>query len=693
MPEPERYPPPPRVELVEDHHGEAVADPYRTLEDPDAPETIEWVAAQNRITEDFFASVATRDVIRNRLAELWDHLRVGVPFERGGRWFQLRNPGLANQPLLYVMDAPSGEGELLLDPNLLAGDGTIAVTSFEVTDDGSKLAYATSEGGSDWRTWHVRDVSTKLDTDDVVEWSKYGSVAWMKDGSGFFYSALPAPTPGAELQQENRLPRIMYHRLGTPQSADHLVFDAPEEKEWLVTPTISDDSSYLIIDIGHGTRPESQLRVLDLENEGAPMVPLVGDFESKNLLAANVGETFYLVTDYKAERQRLVAVELSSPGRGHWREVVPELEETLLGARHCGGKLVLHYLRDAHAVLRVHELDGSYAGEIPLPGLATLSEGPLEHAPLEGRPETDVIHFKATTFVDPGSVWAFDLATGTTTLVGGSGSPVLPERFIAEQVFVQSEDGTEVPLFVVRRRDVEPTGDVPVLLFGYGGFDIPMTPSFTNAQIVWMERGGVFAVAVLRGGGEYGRSWHDAGRLARKQNVFDDFAACARWLTDSGWSRPERIAIHGGSNGGLLVGASINQHPELFGAAVAEVGVLDMLRYPLFTIGWAWTSDFGDPADPEQYRWLRSYSPLHNVVERRSYPATMLMTGDHDDRVVPGHTLKFAATLQQAQGGDAPILLRVETAAGHGLGKPTDKQIAERTDFLCFLEAALGVTG
>lgn len=690
---PDRYPVPPRSDVVDEHHGEQVPDPFRTLEDPDAPETVAFVEGENAVTEAFLAAVPTREAIRARLGELWDHPRVGVPFERGGRWFQLRNPGLANQPVLHVADTPTGEGRVLLDPNALAADGTVAISALEVSEDGGKLAYGTSAAGSDWRTFRVRDVGSGLDDADLVEWTKYGTAAWRHDGSGFYYVAMPVPAAGAELREESRFPQVRFHRLGAPQADDALVFDAPDEPEWLFDVGVSDDGRFVVVHIGRGTFPEVQVRVLDLEDEAAGFRALVDGFSCRAAVVANEGRTFYLVTDLGADRQRVVAADLDAPSPERWREVVPEAADTLLGAASCGGRLVLHYLHDAHTLLRVHELDGTPVRDVDVPPLSSLAEGPLEHAALEGRAGSDVLHFKAVSFTESGAIWSHDVRSGETRLVRPSAAPVDTGALVTEQVFVLAADGTRLPLFLTHRRDVTPSGEVPVLLFGYGGFGIPITPEFSVPQIVWVERGGLLAVACLRGGGEYGRAWHDDGRLANKQHVFDDFCACARYLVDSGWSRRDRVAIHGGSNGGLLVGACITQHPELFGAAVVEVGVLDMIRYPLFTIGWAWTSDFGDPADPEQYAWLRAYSPLHNLRAGTHYPATLITTGDHDDRVVPGHSLKFAAALQEAQGGEAPVLLRVETSAGHGAGKPTAKAIAERTDVLAFLEAALGVAG
>jgi len=681
------YPPARRGPDVDDHHGELVGDPYRWLEVTDDPEVAGWIKAQNEVTEGFLAAVPSREAIRTRLTELWDYPRYGVPFERGGRWFQSRNPGLAAQPALYVMDAPDADGRPLLDPNALSDDGTIAVAEINVSGDGALLAYATSAMGSDWLTWHVRDVATGADAGDVIEWSKFCEAAWRKDGSGFYYGAIEPATPGAEYLEANRPLRILFHRIGTPQRDDELVF-AAAEPDWLPYAVVSDDGRYLIISIERGST-ENQVHVLDLAEPGAGFLALVPDFASKAIVVTNVGSTFYLVTDHEAERQRLVAVDLAAPGRQSWQEIIPEVDETLLEAHFLGGSFVCHYLRDAHSVLRVHAVDGTYTRDIPIPGMASLG-GTASYRGIEGRPGSDVVHFEIVSFTESGSLWSHRLSTGQTRLVRPSGARIDPGDYVTEQVLAPSADGTPVPLFLTRRRDLAADGAAPVLLYAYGGFDVALTPRFSALWAAWLDRGGLLAVANLRGGGEYGKAWHEAGMLDRKQAVFDDFCGCARWLAASGWSRPDRIAIMGGSNGGLLVGACLTQHPELFGACVAEVGVFDMLRFHKFTIGWAWTSEIGDPDDPEQYRWLRAYSPLHNVRNGMRYPPTLLLTGDHDDRVVPGHSLKFAATLQAALDGDAPILLRVESGAGHGAGKPTGKAIAAGTDVLAFLDAVLG---
>lgn len=697
-----KHPPLPayRGDQVDDFHGELIADPYRWLEDTNSPETRAWIDAENELTEAWLSRMPVREEIRGRLSELWDYPRVTAPFQRGARWFQLRNSGLQNQDVLYVMEGPGDEGSVLLDPNGLSSDGTIAVSSFEVSDDGALLLYATSGAGSDWMTWHVREVASGHDRPDGVEWAKYSGAAWLKDGSGFFYGSVDPPAPGAEYLEAAQAHRVRFHRLGAPPQDDEIIFEAPGEPEWLSAPVVSDDGRFVLISTTKGTAPEMQLRVLDREDPSAGLQPLVSEFFCKLSYVTNVGDTFYLLTDEGAERRRIVAVELRDPRPAAWREVIAESQALLVAARCCGGRLVCHYLKDACSQLAVFGLDGRPVHDIPVQEVSSLL-GEHGAAGFEGTPESDQVHFVVTSFIDSGSVWRHHLTSGETRLLTPATARVDQQTLVSEQVFVTADDGVRVPLFLTHRRDVEPRGDVPVLLYGYGGFDVSLTPEFSVSRTVFIERGGVFAMAVLRGGGEYGRSWNEAGKRARKQRVFNDFCDCARFLVSSGWSRPGRIAINGGSNGGLLVGACVTQHPELFGAVVADVGVLDMLRFHRFTIGWAWKSDFGDPEDPEQYRWVRAYSPLHNVQPGRRYPPIMLTTGDHDDRVIPGHTFKFAATLQaaaeaiddtdNASGSRAPVLVRTETSAGHGHGMPTTKAIARATDVLTFLEGTIGI--
>ncbi len=687
------YPPPPTSDTVYRMHGEAVADPFRPLEDPDDPATRAWVEAQNALTEDVLSAVASRPAIRERIAELWDYPRLGAPMERGGRYFQMRNSGLQSQSVLYVAPGLGDAGTVLIDPNTMSEDGTVSLTGLGVSTDGRKVAYATSEAGSDWMTWRVRDVRSGIDEADRLEWSKFSGAAWTADGAGFFYAAVERPAPGKELTAETRSPRIMYHRLGTNQDADTVEFEAPDHPDWFPAAEVTASGRYLVVTVVQGTGTDTLVLLRDLERPGSQLVALAEGFAARDLVVADDGDGIILFTDRSAERGRLVRVGALGPDGGWepptaWRELVAEGDATLTEAHLYGGRLVCHYLRHACSELLVFEPDGRPVRSVELPGPVALAAGPSGSA-VEGGPHSALVTYQVVSFLQSGAVWAHDLASGDTRLVHPSAAPFDPDRFLTEQVFVESDDGTEVPVFLTRPRDAAPGGANRVLLYGYGGFAVPVTPAFSVTFAAWLDRGGIVAVANLRGGGEYGRSWHEAGRLGRKQNVFDDFAACARWLDRSGWAPAGAIAISGASNGGLLVGASITQHPELFGAAVAEVGVHDMLRFHLFTIGWAWKSDYGDPDDAGQYRWLRAYSPLHNVRAGVCYPPTLIMTGDHDDRVVPAHSYKFAAALQEAQGCSHPVLLRVATAAGHGLGKPTAKLIDEAADRLAFLESSL----
>lgn len=698
---PLRYPPARRSDQVDVLHGEPVADPYRWLEDAASPETQDWVSAQQSLTDGWLAAVPTREQLRRELGDLWNYPKAGAPFTRGPRWFQWRNDGLQNQSVLYTWAArpdepvtgPGGalpEGRVLLDPNSLAADGTVSVPAATVASDGELLAYATAEAGSDWRTWRVRQVSTATDLDDLVEWSKFCAAAWLPDSSGFFYSALPEPAPGEALAGPSRGLAVRLHRLGTGQDRDDVVFAAADSPEWLPSAAVCDGDPHLVVSVTRGTRPETRVFLQDLSAPTAPLLPLVDDFSCVVEVIAVTGGRCLFLTDFGAPRRRVMtAARLpGEPARWQgpdgWEEVIAQTAETLAQAWLFGGRLVCHYLRDAQSCVRVHDLAGGSRTDVALPGPCGLTEA-------TGRPGLRDAYLAVASFIDSGSLHRLDTATGALQLVMAPQAALDPTQLITEQVWSTSADGTQVPMFLTHRRDVTPTGDVPTLLYGYGGFNIAVLPSFSVSHALWVQRGGLLAVATLRGGGEYGTPWYDAGRLAHKQNVFDDFTGCARQLLSAGWTRTERLAIQGRSNGGLLVGACVTQHPELFAAAVPEVGVLDLLRFHRFTIGWAWTSDYGDPDDPEQYPWPRAYSPLHALRPQRNYPALLVVTGDHDDRVVPAHSYKFTAAAQQAQAGPAPVLLRVETAAGHGDGKPTTKVIAERGDVLAFLEQALGV--
>ena len=682
---PLRYPDPPRGDVVDDHHGTLVPDPFRPLEDSDAPEVRAWIEAENDLTQRVLGEVPQRAEIRSAVARVWDHPRAGTPWRRGDSWFQLRNSGLQDQDVLWCASEADAEGSVLLDPNPMSDDGTVALAATAVSDDGALLAYALSAAGSDWHTWHVRRVAEGEDLPDVIEWSKFASAAWLPDASGFVYGRFPQPAPDAAYDAPNRDMELRFHRLGTPQAEDHLVYSRPDEPEWGFEPSVTDDGRYLAITIWRGTDPQNRLAYAALD-AGSPtslqVVPLIDEADARYDLIGNDGATWYLLTDRGAPRRRIVAVDLASPEPEQWREVVPESDDTLEQARLIGGRLACVYLHDAHHRLLIVDPTGGDRLEVELPTIGTIVE-------LTGRQADDELFLSLATFAEPGSILGVRVADGRVRSVGTRSLPWQPERYVTEQVFVTSTDGAQIPLFLSHRADVTPSGEVPTILYGYGGFGLSVTPTFRVEWLTWMERGGLLAVAVLRGGGEYGQDWHDDGRLDNKQHVFDDFAACGKWLGASDWTRAERIGIEGRSNGGLLVGAAMTQRPDLFGAVVAEVGVMDMLRFELFTIGWAWTSDYGSVSDADQFRTLLGYSPLHNLRPGVAYPATLITTGDHDDRVVPGHSFKFAAALQEAHAGDAPVLIRIDTDAGHGAGKPVSKLIDERADVIAFLSAQL----
>jgi prolyl oligopeptidase len=670
-----------RGDVVDLWHGETVADPYRWLEDTESGETRGWIDEQNRVSAGYLSALPGREGIRRRLTEIWDVTRWGAPYEHGGRWFFTRHDGGADQPVLRVADSADGEGRVLVDLNPLSDDGTLSLSAWNVSDDGTRVAYATSSAGSDWMTWRVRDVDTGEDLDDVVAWSKFSMASWLPDASGFFYGAFDPPTPGKEYLDSTDGLRLQLHLLGTAQSDDELIYADPDP-QWEPDSWTLDDGRWLIIWMHRGSDPDTITRVLDLNDRAAGIRTLVPNPDANARVVGNEGSTFFVLTNAGAPRHRVVAVDLDHPEPEHWREVIPEGDDALEDVTQAGGRLVAHLLRDASSVLQVWSTAGERLADVELPAYVSVTE-------MSGSgPQSSAMHVGVASFTDPASVWACDLATGAAQRIHQSPTPIDADSFVVSRASAPSADGTAIPMFLVHRRDVTPSGDVPALLYGYGGFDISIVPTFNAGWTAWVERGGLLAVANLRGGGEFGKPWFDAGRRANKQNVFDDFTGCARWLATSGWTKPSKIVINGGSNGGLLVGAVMTQHPEVIGAAVPEVGVMDMLRFAKFTIGWAWTGDFGDPENPEEYKWVRAYSPLHALTPGTAYPPTLVMTGDHDDRVVPGHSFKFAAELQAVHTGDAPALIRIETSAGHGMGTPVSKLVEGRADMLAFCEAA-----
>jgi prolyl oligopeptidase len=664
---------------VDEYHGVKVADPYRWLEDLDSEQTAAWVAAQNRVTSAYLAAIPERDALRQRLTQLWNHERYGVPTRRGGRYFFTRNDGLQNQNVLYRLETLGGEPQLVLDPNALSPDGTVALSEMSVSEDGKLLAYGLSSGGSDWQEWKVREVESGRDLPDHLRWVKFSSAAWTHDGKGFFYSRYDEPEEGRQLEEANFYQKLYYHRLGTPQSQDELVYQRRDQKEMGFIPLVTEDGRYLVIHAWLGTKTENGIFYKDLQDPAGPVVELLAGFDAAYDFIGNDGPVFWLSTDAGAPRRRVIAVDLRDPARGSWRELIPQTAETLQGVVCLGDSFVAHYLKDAHSQVRRFDLSGKFLHELELPGLGSV-EG------FTGKRQDRETFYVFTSYTSPGTVYRYDLETRRSTVfrqprIEGFDAG----QYETRQVFFASKDGTRVPMFLTYRKGLKLDGSNPTFLYGYGGFNVSVTPEFSVQEIVWMERGGIFAVANLRGGGEYGEEWHQAGSKLKKQNVFDDFIAAAEWLIANGYTSRRKLAIGGNSNGGLLTAASMVQRPDLFGAVLVGVGVLDMLRFHKFTIGWGWTSDYGSPDDPREFKALYAYSPYHNLRPGTAYPPTLITTADHDDRVVPAHSFKFAAALQRANAGPNPTLIRIDTRAGHGGGKPVSKKIEEAADELSFL--------
>jgi prolyl oligopeptidase len=676
------YPHAPRVHQIDDYFGTRVSDPYRWLEDIDSPQTQRWIAEENALTESELSTVPDREKICARLTELWNYERRSVPQKAGELYAYYRNTGLQNQAVLYVTRDLAEPGRILLDPNTFSVDGTVALSGASFSDDGARLAYSVSASGSDWQEWHVRDVATGTDLPDIIRWSKFSSAAWRRDGSGFYYSRYDEPAPnGQQFKEANFFHKLYFHRLGTPQSADVLVYERPDHKDWNLFATTTEDGRYLIVEASRGSDPNNRVFLKDLAADGQ-VTELIGDGEARYSYLANDAATFYFLTSDSAPRGRIIAVEASGT---QIREIVPQTADSLDNASFFGDTIIAAYLRDALAYVTVYDLNGRRLRDVALPGLGSVSG-------FGGKRSQRETFYAYTSYTDPTTIYRYDVTHGLSTRVFVPRLAYDAGAFVSEQVFYVSKDGTRVPMIITAKRGTPRDGTAPTILYGYGGFDISVTPAFSSAMIVWLEMGGAYAVANLRGGGEYGEAWHQAGVKENRQNVFDDFIAGAEYLIESGWTSTPKLAIHGGSNGGLLVGACMTQRPELFGAALPSVGVLDMLRFQRFTIGWAWTCDYGSSDDPQDLPTLLAYSPYHNVHKGTRYPATLITTGDHDDRVFPAHSFKFAAALQYAQRGDAPILLRVEMKAGHGAGKPTSKLIDEAADRHAFLVKVLDFT-
>ncbi len=685
------YPTFPKVDLVDDYHGVKIADPFRGLEDLDSEPTRAWVRAQNEVTFKFLESIPERMRIRERLTRLWDYEKYTAPWREGGRYFWFKNDGLQPQSVLYTATRLDGAPTVLLDPNKLSADGTVALAGLAVSRDGRLLAYGLATAGSDWNEWKVREIATGKDLDDSVRWVKFSGASFTADGKGFFYSRYDEPKAGDALEETNYFQKLYYHRIGRPQSEDELVYERKDQKEWGFDGTVTEDGRYLIVTVWKGTDAKNLVFYRELKGKGsgsgAPIVPLVDSFDAEYSFLGNDGPVFYFKTNRDAPRGRIVAVDTRKAGRAKsdpWREIVPQTAETLNQAGMVSGYFVAQYLKDAKSLVRIHTVGGKIEREVELPGIGTA-------AGFVGRRDSAETFFTFGSFTVPGAVYRYDARTGARSLFKSPKVDFDPAGYETRQVFYKSKDGTTVPMFLTHRKGLALDGSNPTYLYGYGGFNNPITPAFSPSALVWMEMGGIYAVANLRGGGEYGEEWHQAGTKKKKQNVFDDFIAAAEWLIANRYTSSGKIGIGGASNGGLLVGACLTQRPDLFGAALPAVGVLDMLRFHKFTIGWAWVDDYGSSDDPEMFPVLRAYSPLHNLKKGTRYPPTLITTADHDDRVVPSHSFKFAAALQEAQGGDAPVMIRIETRAGHGAGKPTAKVIEEAADRWAFLVKALAI--
>ncbi len=680
------YPDSHRQDLTEALHGTPVADPYRWLEDLNSPETQAWIAAQNEVTTAYLAQLPTRERIRQRLTALWNYERYGVPVKHGGRYFLTRNNGLQNQAVLYWMTQLDDEPKVLLDPNTLSTDGTVALSGYAISEDGTLLAYALSASGSDWMEWRVREVASGDDRGDMVQWAKFSGASWSHDNAGFFYSRYDAPNADDAYKETNYFHKLYYHRLGTSQDEDTLIYERPDQQEWNFNGDVTDDGRYLIIYVSRGTFRQNSIFYKDLENPDSPVVELLNQFDAAYSFVGNDGPYFYFRTDHSAPLGRLIAVDIREPAVENWQELIAEGSDTLRGVSFVNRQFITNYLHDAHSQVQIFDQEGALVRTLELPGIGSVSG-------FGGNQEESETFYSFSGFTAPGIVYRYDLATGEQSIFRQPTLQFDPDLYETKQIFYASKDGTQVPMFLCHKKGLSLNADTPTYLYGYGGFDIPLTPSFAVNVLTWMEMGGLFAQPNLRGGGEYGKEWYQAGTLERKQNVFDDFIAAAEWLIANGYTSTPKLAIGGGSNGGLLVGACMTQRPDLFGACLPAVGVLDMLRFHKFTIGWAWVSDYGSPDDPEQFQTLLAYSPYHNLKSGTHYPPTLITTGDHDDRVFPAHSFKFAAALQHAQGGAAPTLIRIETKAGHGAGKPTSKMIEEAADKWAFVVEALGMDG
>jgi len=677
------YPAASKVDTVDVYFGHQVADPYRWLEDDNSAQTAEWVKAENDITFDYLSKIPFREDLKKKLTKIWNYPKYGVPFQKAGRLFYFKNDGVQNQSVLYMQQNLEAEPEVLLDPNLLSPDGTIALSSIGISKDGKYFAYSISRGGSDWNEIYVMEIDSRKMLDDHIEWVKFSGISWKSDG--FFYSSYDKPKEGDELSGRNRFHKVYYHKLGTPQSSDQLVFEDKENESRNFYAYLTDDEEYVFISESESTSGNSLYAAKANDIKNLQFKKIAEGFDYEYSIIDHVGDELLMKTNHEAPKSKVVLVDFNKPEIENWKTLVPEKEEVLEGAGIYGGQLFTQYLKDASNQAFFYDLEGNLVRQLELPAIGTLSG-------FNGEKNNNLAFYGFTSFTFPSSVYQYDIPSGISTVYKTSEVEFSPEDYVTEQVFYPSKDGTKIPMFIVHKKDLVLDGNNPTMLYAYGGFNVSLTPSFSISRIPFIENGGIYVMANLRGGGEYGEEWHEAGTKLKKQNVFDDFIYAAKYLISQKYTSSDKLAIIGGSNGGLLIGAVMVQEPELFKVAIPIVGVMDMLRYQNFTIGWAWASDYGTSADSEEmFNYLYGYSPLHNIQKGVVYPATLAITADHDDRVVPAHTFKFMATLQENASCQNPALIRIETKAGHGAGKPTDKQIEESADMYSFIMFNLGM--
>ena len=677
------YPKAKKVNQVDNYHGTTVADPYRWLEDPDSTETKAWVDAQNKLTANYLRTIPQRTQIKQRLTKLWNYEKYSAPFTQGGKYFYYKNDGLQNQSLLYVAKSATDTGKVLLDPNKFSADGTTSLAGLSISNDGKMLAYGISVGGSDWREWRFMNIETGKRMKDVLKNIKFSGVSWAKDGEGVYYSRYPKPNEKTKLKDAVFNQKMYFHKIGQTQKRDKLIYERPDNKKLSVGGGETEDGRWLIVNVSDGTIRKWKVYYKDLLNKNSKLTPLEDKF-GKLSMVGNIGATFFFRTDRDAPMGKVMSVNVLG-GQKVWRDVIPEAKETLRGVTLLNNQFVLNYLKDAYTQIKIHDISGRFVRDVNLPGIGSAGG-------FGGKRYDKETFYSYSSYNTPPTIYRYNMETGQSSIFRRAKVDFDPNDYEVKQVFYESKDGTKVPMFIVHKKGITLDGSNPTLLYGYGGFNISMRPGFSVSRLAWMEMGGVYAVANLRGGGEYGEKWHKAGTKLQKQNVFDDFIAAAEYLKDKKYTSKKRLALRGGSNGGLLVGAVMTQRPDLFQVALPAVGVLDMLRYHTFTAGAGWAYDYGtSEQSKEMFEYIKAYSPLHNVKAGVEYPATMVTTGDHDDRVVPSHSFKFAAELQAKQAGNNPTLIRIETNAGHGAGTPTSKVIDLYADMFGFTLYNMGV--